>query len=627
VEPDDLLQVKLSNLPELPGCYLFKSDDGEIIYVGKAKSLKKRVRSYFQKGHPDPKTEQLILQIADLDLLVTNSEIDALILESNLVKEHKPKYNINLKDDKQFPYIKVTTTELYPRLYVVRRIQDDGARYFGPYTSAGAMRQTLAIIRRIFPIRSCSLELPSKRKHQVCLDYYIGRCPGCCEVGKTTPEAYRAMIDEVIMFLSGRSKEITRLLQGKMERYSEELRFEDAAKVRDQLKAIESVMRRQRMVSRDLMDRDIIAVAIEGGDASIGLLQVRQGLLLGQEQFNVATAGEDTAEIIRNFLPRYYKTATFYPDEILIPVEIDDTDLIETFLKSKSGRRILIKMPQKGDKAELIEMALSNARHHLDLYLAQKSAARKRAHHTVYSLARDLYLKTLPRTIAAFDISNLGKDLAVGSVVFFSDGQPRKSEYRRMRIRTVQGQDDFSMMQEIVARYLNHLAENQKDYPDLLLIDGGKGQLNAACVALRELNIENMQLASLAKRFEEVYLPGRSEPLSIPRTSSSSRLLQRIRDEAHRFAVSYHRNLRSKRLEESEIDKVHGVGKKRKLDLLAAFGSLDRIRHASLDELKATPNLPSHVAVAVHEYFHKSPDLQKPIDDNDELLDERMINE
>lgn len=628
------LELKLANLPELPGCYLYKNDEGRIIYIGKAKSLRKRVRSYFQKTHSDPKTEQLVTQIVDVDILVTNSEIDALILESNLIKEHKPHYNIDLKDDKRFPYIKITTGELYPRLFVVRRMADDKSKYFGPYTNAGAMRKTLALIRRLFPIRSCSLDLPSTRKHRVCLDYYIGRCPGCCEEGKTTPEAYRAMIEEVILFLSGKSKEISNRLRERMERYSDEMKYEEAARIRDQLRAIESVIQKQRVVSYDQVDRDIVAVAPEGGDACVALLQVREGILLGQEHYIVATAGEDVSEVVRNFLPRYYKTATVYPSEIVIPVEIGDKDLIEAFLKDKAGRKVSLFVPQRGEKVELIEMAMANAKHNLDLYLAQKSATKTRAHHTVYALARDLYLKNLPRTIAAFDISNLGKDLAVGSVVYFFDGQPKKSEYRRMRIKSVAGQNDFSMMKEIVGRYLIHLAENQKDYPDLLLIDGGKGQLGAALEAVREQEIEDLQMASLAKKFEEIYLPGRSEPLSVPKTSSSSRLLQRIRDEAHRFAVTYHRNLRSKRLEESELDKIPGVGKQRKLDLLAAFGSVEGVRKATLETLTATPNIPPHVAKAIFEHFNQNGNTEPTeqnghfdIDDTETQTDEQVFDE
>ncbi len=597
------LDLKLNNLPEKPGCYLFKDKDNRIIYIGKAGSLKKRVRSYFQKTHQDPKTEKLISRIADLDVLVTSSEKEALILESNLIKEHKPRYNIDLKDDKRYPYIKITTDEMYPRMLVIRRIQNDKARYFGPYTRVASMRKTLKLIRRIFPIRSCSLELPSKRKYRVCLDYSIGRCPGCCEEGKTTVESYNAMIGEVILFLSGRSKEIASRLGERMEKLSDHLEYEEAAKVRDQIKAIESVIQKQRVVSHDLIDRDIIAVSSEGGDACVVLLEVREGVLLGQKRYIVATAGFDTAEITRNFLPRYYKTVTVFPEEILIPAKFEDMELIQDFLIDEAAHKLKLIVPRRGEKTALLKMALDNAKHNLDLYLAEKSVTRKRAPHSIYSLARDLYLEKLPRSVAACDISNLGKEHAVGSIVYFSDGRPRKAEYRRMRIKSIKGQDDFSMMKEIVGRYFVHLAENQKEYPDLLLIDGGKGQLNAALDALRELNLADQPTVSLAKRFEEVYLPGRSEPLSIPKTSSSIRLLQRIRDEAHRFAVTYHRKLRSRKLEESELDSIPGVGKKRKMDLLAAFGSLEAIKKASLDDLLAAPYLPRNVARTIREHF------------------------
>ncbi len=599
------LNVRLNNLPDRPGCYLFKDKDNRIIYIGKAGSLKKRVRSYFQKTHHDSKTEKLVSRIADLDLLVTSSEKEALILESNLIKEHKPRYNIDLKDDKRYPYIKITTDEMYPRMLVVRRIQNDKARYFGPYTKVASMRKTLKLIRRIFTIRSCSLELPSKRRYRVCLDYSIGRCPGCCEEGKTTVESYNAMIGEVILFLSGRSKKIASRLRERMAELSDQLEYEEAASVRDQIKAIESVIQKQRVVSHDLADRDIIAVSAEGGDACVALLEVREGVLLGQKRYIVATAGFDTAEITRNFLPRYYKTATISPEEILIPEEFEDMELMQDFLIEGARHKLKLIVPRRGEKMALLKMALDNARHNLDLYLAEKSIARTRAPHPIYSLSRDLYLKRLPRSIVACDISNLGREQAVGSIVYFSDGRPRKSEYRRMKIKTIEGQDDFSMMKEIVGRYFVHLAENQKDYPDLLLIDGGKGQLNAALDALKELNLPDQQTVSLAKRFEEVYLRGRREPLSIPKTSSSIRLLQRIRDEAHRFAVTYHRKLRSRKLEESELDSIPGVGKKRKMDLLAAFGSLEAIKKASLDDLLATPYLPQNVAKTIWKHFNE----------------------
>ncbi len=565
------LQLKLDNLPDKPGCYLFKNRDNKIIYIGKAASLKKRVKSYFQKSARDPKTEKLISKIYDFEFFITSSEKEALLLESNLIKEHKPQYNIDLKDDKRYPFIKVTVSEPFPRLLVVRRVQNDKAKYFGPYTNVTAMRKTLKLIRKLFPIRSCSLELPSKRKYRVCLDYFIGRCPGCCEEEKSSPEIYQSMIDEVLLFLSGRSKEIANRLRIRMEKLSEEMRYEDAAKIRDQLQSIESVIQKQRVVSPDLIDKDAIAVEIEGGDACIALYQVREGVLIGQKHFIVATAGFQESEIVRNFIPRYYKTETIFPEEVLIRQAFEDLNLMQDFLVEKSSRKIKIAVPQKGGKADFMKMAGLNAKHNLNLYLAQKSASKKRAPHAVYSLSRDLYLGNLPRTIAACDISNLGKDHAVGSVVFFSDGMPKKNGYRRMRIKTIKGQDDFSMMKEIVGRYFVHLAENGKDNPDLLLIDGGKGQLNSALEALKDLNLPDQQVVSLAKRYEEVYLPGRSQPISLPKVSSSIKLLQKIRDEAHRFAVTYHRKLRSKKMTESELDVIPGVGKKRKIDLLASF--------------------------------------------------------
>jgi excinuclease ABC subunit C len=605
VNKDDDFKVKLDNLPDKPGCYIFKNRDDRIIYIGKAASLKKRVKSYFQKGPKDPKTEKMISAVNDLEFFITSSEKEALLLESNLVKEHKPRYNIDLKDDKRYPFIKITTYETYPRLLVVRRIQNDKARYFGPYTNVTAMRRTLKLIRRLFPIRSCSLEIPSKRKYRVCLDYFIGRCPGCCEEGKTTPESYRAMIDEVILFLSGRSREIASRLRARMENLSEDMRYEEAAQVRDQLQAIESVIQKQRVVSPDMADRDAISVAGEGNDACVALYQVRDGVLIGQKHFIVNTAGFGVPDIVRNFIPRYYKTETVFPREILAPMIFEDVELMEDFLLEKASHKIDIVVPQRGGKAELLRMALSNARHNLNSHLAQKSAAKKKAPHSVYSLSRDFYLRKLPRTIAACDISNLGQDYAVGSAVYFLDGAPRKSEYRHLRVKTVGEQDDFSMMKEIVGRYFTHLAENGKENPDLLLIDGGKGQLNAALEALNDLNIADQQVVSLAKKFEEVYLPGRSQPISLPKTSSSIKLLRKIRDEAHRFAVSYHRKLRSKRLSRSELDDIPGVGEKRKMSLLAAFGSVERIKKSTLEDIRATPYIPENVARSIWEKFNR----------------------
>jgi len=597
-------ETKLKNLPDSPGVYLFKNTEGTVIYVGKAKALKNRVRSYFNKSIDHPRTIKLVESIADVETLATNNELEALILESNLVKEYLPKYNVNLKDDKRYPYLKITK-ETYPRLLVVRRISDDKAKYFGPYTNVRAMRYTLKLIRRIFPVRSCNLVILSTRKYRVCLDYFIGRCLGCCEPGKTTPEEYAEIIDSVTLFLSGRSDEVRQRLALKMEQLSEKMEYEKAVVIRDQLAALQSVIQKQRVVSSELLDRDIIALARSGEDCCAVVMQIRHGVLIGRQHFYL-TAGEDISlsQIQESFLLRYYKTSAVLPDEIYLPEEPEEAELIREWFVSQKGDAPRLIHPQKGERQRLVELAEKNAKLLLGELLAQKSETKKRPPAVLVGLQRDLYLKTIPRTIAACDISNLGPTDAVGSVVFFAEGKPLKKRYRRFKIKSVEGQDDFSMMSEVVSRYFNHVAESGDDYPDLLLVDGGKGQLGAALDALKELGIDNQQCASLAKRFEEVYLPGRSEPIGIPRTSSALKLLQHIRDEAHRFAIGYHRTLRSQKIEDSELDKIPGIGNKRKFALLAAFGSVESIRQARLQDLLAAEGIPKTVASKIYGYFH-----------------------
>lgn len=596
--------TKLKNLPDSPGVYLFKNAEGSVIYIGKAKTLKNRVKSYFTKIIDHPKTQKLVETIADVETLATDSELEALILESNLIKEHQPRYNVNLKDDKRYPYIKITR-ETFPRVLVVRQIKDDGARYFGPYTNVGAMRRTLKLIRKIFPVRSCNLALPSKRKYRVCLDYFIGRCPGVCEPEKSSPEEYSEIIEGVILFLSGRSDEIIERLSARMMKLSDGMEFEKAAVVRDQIDAIKAVVERQRVVSDDLIDRDIIVMARALTDICVVILQIRRGVLIGRQHFYI-TSPEDipNGKIISSFLLRYYKTQSFLPAEIFISENITDPVLIRQWFQTKKDHSLKIHHPKIGEKHKLIELALKNAGLLLGELLAQKSTTRKKPPGVLLSLQRDLYLKNIPRTIAGCDISNLGGADAVGSVIFFNDAKPMKKGYRRFKIKTIEGQDDFSMMAEVVTRYFNHLAENNEDYPDLLLIDGGKGQLNSALLALRELGLASQQCASLAKRFEEVYLPGRSQPISIPRTSSALKLLQQIRDEAHRFAVSYHRKLRSKNIELSELDKIQGIGEKRKYALLGTFGSVDAIKKAKLQDLLSIKEIPKNLAVKIYDHFH-----------------------
>ena len=596
--------TKLINLPENPGVYLFKNAEGDVIYVGKAKSLKNRVKSYFVKTIDHPKTRKLVEAIADIETLVTDSELEALILESNLIKEYQPRYNVNLKDDKRYPYIKITK-EVFPRVLVVRQIKDDGGKYFGPYTNVGGMRRTLNLIRKIFPVRSCNLVLPSNRKYRVCLDYFIGRCPGCCEPDKTSPEEYAEIIEGAIMFLSGRSSEIAERLTEKMTALSDNMEFEKAAVIRDQLATIKLLIEKQRVVSDDLIDRDILVSARSLTDVCVVIIQIRKGVLIGRQHFYL-TAPEDIpiAKIITSFILRHYKAASFLPSEIFLNDELEDSELIKEWFKEKKDKAVKIHRPKIGEKHKLLELALKNAKLLLGELLAQKSTTRKKPPGVLLSLQRDLYLKTIPRTIAACDISNLGGTDAVGSVVYFSEAKPMKKNYRRFKIKTIEGQDDFSMMAEVVSRYFNHLAENNEDYPDLLLIDGGKGQLNASLGALKELGISSQQCISLAKRFEEVYLPGRGEPISIPRTSSALKLLQQIRDEAHRFAITYHRTLRSKKIDTSELDQIKGIGEKRKYELLGTFGSVEAIKQAKLQDLLGSKIIPKTLAVKIYEHFH-----------------------
>ncbi len=600
------LRTKLNNLPDSTGVYIFKNAEGKVIYVGKAKNLKNRVKSYFSQAHEHPRTARLVQSIADLEILSTDNELEALILESNLIKEYQPRYNVNLKDDKRFPYIKITN-EVYPRVLVVRRVTDDKARYYGPYTNVKSMRNTLKMIRKIFPVRSCNLVIPSSKKYRVCLDFHIGRCPGCCEPGLTSPEEYAEIISGVVLFLSGKTEEVAKLLKSKMAALSESLEYEKAAQVRDQLKAIDSIIQRQKVDQADFSSRDIIAMDRSGEDICIVVLQIRQGVMIGRQHFYLSAAAETRVEeIIQSFLLRYYAASAYFPDQIYIPEFPDDCELMHAWFAKKAENPPRILKPQKGPKHRLMELAEKNARLLLGELIAQKSASRKRPNAALLSLQRDLYLKNVPYAIAACDISNLGGSDAVGSVVFFSDGKPLKKRYRRFKINTVEGQDDFSMMGEVVTRYFNKLAENEEDYPDLFLIDGGKGQLNAAMSALRELGLDSQPCAAIAKRFEEVYLPGKGTPIGIPRTSSALKLLQMIRDEAHRFALNYHRNLRGRKIKSSELDAISGIGEKRKIALLTTFGSLEKIKAARLQDLLASRVVPRSIAAKIYNHFHET---------------------
>lgn len=599
------LNAKLKSLPGKPGVYMMKDSRGRIIYVGKAKSLKNRVRSYFQDARtPDPKQKALLKKISDFDLLIADSEMEALILESNLIKEYKPRYNVNLKDDKRYPYLKVTVDEDFPRVLVVRRVKKDKSKYFGPYTNVRGMRQTIRLLRRIFPIRSCNFALPSKKKYKLCLDYHIKRCQGPCE-GLVKKDEYQEMIKDVCLFLSGKNSILIKELKRKMENAAEIERYEEAARIRDQITSLESVMQRQKVVGTDSTDRDIIALVQEGKDISVAALQIREGIMIGRQNFHlVASAKTTQGEILSNFLRRYYMHSPIIPQQIILPLDPDDSEMIQKWLKQKRGFNVEFVTPQKGKKLKLLEMAQKNARLLLDELLLQRKERKKKVPEPVLMLQKDLYLEKAPIEIAGIDISNIGGKDAVGSLVYFSDGKPKKSEYKRFKIKTVVSQDDFAMISEVVKRYFGSLIDKKKNFPDLVLIDGGKGQLSLALRALHSLGIKDQKIMALAKRIDEIFLPGKPDPLMIKKDSSSLKLLKRVRDEAHRFAISYHKLLRKKRMVTSELDKIPGVGEKRRKALLSEFGSVKRIKQATLEELLKTDNIAKRTAQEIYNYFH-----------------------
>lgn len=581
-----------------------KDASGRIIYVGKAKSLKSRVRAYFHNTSPHhPKISALISKISDFDVLATDSEMEALILEANLIKQHKPRYNVNLKDDKRYPYLKVTD-EPFPRVLVVRRVKKDRAKYFGPHTNVKAMRNTLKMLRKVFPVRSCNYALPSSRKIKLCLDYHIKRCLGPCE-GEVSPEEYHEITKDVLLFLSGKNSLLREQLKERMRGYSAREEFERAAQARDQLNALESATEKQKVVDVEQPDRDIIAFARDGKDISVVALQIREGILMGRQNFHLVGLKESAdSEVLSNFLRQYYMHSAAIPPEIILPAAIDDRQMIENWLRSRREGRVRIIVPRRGEKVRLLEMAGYNARLSLDELLLQRSEATSKVPPAVEALKKDLYLSVPPRKIAAFDISNLGPTDAVGSLVFFKDGRPRKSQYRRFRIRSVEGQDDFAMMAEVVRRHFVRLTGEKEEFPDLVLIDGGKGQLSATLQTLSSLGAEKQNVVALAKRLDEVFLPERSTPLMIRKGSGSLKLLQRIRDEAHRFAVQYHRKLRKKRTMGSELDRIPGVGPARKESLLKHFRSVAKIKEADLEELSKLQGINKRVAENIYDHFH-----------------------
>jgi excinuclease ABC subunit C len=589
--------AKLAHLPDTPGVYLWKDAEGTVLYVGKAKRLRPRVRSYFAADHGEnPKTRLLVQRIADLETIVVPEETHALILEANLIKEHRPRFNVLLRDDKSYPYIKVTVQEPFPRVFVTRRLVSDGGRYFGPYTDVAAMRRALDVVKRIFTVRSCRWDMPKEMPERACLDYHIGRCKAPC-IGLQSVEEYRAMIDEVVLFLDGRPDEVIRRVRERMEAAAEALDFERAAEMRDALTRLQRMEEPTVVLEVEGGDRDVVGYARDGDDAAVTLLRIRGGKLLARDhRYLEGVEGEADGAVLSAYLAIHYLAAPARARELFLPFDFEDRALVEEALADEGstrgaaavGTRILI--PQRGPKRELLDLAEQNARHLLEEFKLAGQEADERAADPVYDLARALGMEKIPRSLVCFDNStSQGKD-SVGSVVWFENGRPRRSEYRTMRVKSVEeeaGPDDFQAMREVVGRYFRRRQEEGKTLPDLVVVDGGKGQLGAAAEALDELGLEALPLVGLAKREEEIFVRGRSEPLRLPRRSPALRLLQQARDEAHRTAVTYNRKRRTLRTVTSELLRIPGVGPIKRRALLAAFGSLQGVREASVEQIAA----------------------------------------
>ena len=581
----DAVAAKLPHLPDGPGVYLWKGRDGATLYVGKAKRLRSRVRSYFGNDQLESvKTRHLVGLIADLDTIVVPSEAHALILEANLIKEYRPRFNIALRDDKSYPYIKVTLQEPFPRVYVTRRLEDDGARYFGPYTDVGAMRRALNVVKRIFTVRSCNYDMPAQMPERPCLDYYIKRCKAPCILAQSQHE-YRSMIDEVVLFLSGRPDEVVRRVKERMDLAAEELDFERAAELRDVLHHLEQMEEPTVVLEVEGGDRDVIGYARDGDDACVTVLRIRGGKLLSREQrFLEHVEGEEDTDVMAIFLAGSYVGMQEKARQLLLPFDFPDRELIE---QSLPDSRILI--PQRGPRRDLIALAEQNARHLLEQLKLSSLEADERAGDPVYELAREIGLQRIPRSLACFDISSTQGTDTVGSCVWFENGRPKRSEYRKFKVKTVEGSDDFASMHEVVRRYFDRRISDEKPLPDLIVIDGGKGQLSSAHGALAELGNADRPLISLAKREEEIFVWGREDPLKLSRRSPALRLLQQARDEAHRFAVTYNRKRRSMRTVTSELLKVPGIGPVKRRQLLKEFGSVQGVRDAGEEAIAKLP--------------------------------------
>ena len=576
------------DLPEKPGVYILKDAEDRIIYVGKAKSLKNRVKSYFKNDLEDPKTRSLMRQFHHLEYLITDTEKEALILESNLIKKHLPRYNIRLKDDKRYPYIQITRED-YPRLLITRRFKEDGSYYYGPFTDVRAVRSMLKRLKPLFKLRDC------KKMDGPCLNYQIELCHAPC-TGNITKDEYQKGVEKVQLFLEGRQTEVIALLKKEMDQAASKHEYEKAAVIRDQLLSLEDVMQKQKMEFNRTLDQDVVAYSSDGEVVVVVVFKVRDGKIIGKEDFMVEGAQNKLpSELLSAFIKQYYSGQKQVPQEILIPYKVEDAELIIDWLRDKRGAEVLLKVPMEGLEHRLVQMVTKNA----DITLKHQ----KQEMDALLNLKDYLKIPRIPRRIEAFDISNLSGKMAVASMVVFEDGKPQKNSYRRYKIKTP-GPDDYAMMREVLMRRYQKLVHKEEKLPDLVVLDGGRGQLNVALDVLAFLNLKTSVIA-LAKEFEQIFLPQVSIPIILPPNSSSLHLLQRVRDEAHRFAVNYHKNIRSRDLESSVLDDIPGVGPKRKANLLRHFGDLEAIKNATTDQICEVNGINRNLALEIHRILHQ----------------------
>ena len=599
-----LISEQLKKLPSKPGVYLMKHADGTILYVGKAISLRNRVRSYFgSKQGLTPKTEQLVSLIHDIDFFITNSEQEALILELNLIKQYRPYYNIRLKDDKHFPYLKIDIKNKWPYVCIVRKWQKDGARYFGPFASSWSVRQTLKTIQNIFPTRLCTKPITGDAL-QPCLDYHIKKCLGPC-IGAVSKKEYDDVIKQIILFLEGRQEDVIKELKHKMAEASASLNYELAARLRDQIQGVSNVIEAQHFAAKVKGEQDVIAFVTDRDQAYVQVFFVRNNRLIGRESFTLqGVREEEPSRIMTGFVNQYYDSATYIPSLILLQHPIDEPEFTANWLSEKRGSKVTIEVPRKGNKKELVATVAENAKHSLEQAKIKQLTGPGQLTEALAELQKELKLAKLPGRIEGYDISNIQGQDAVGSMVVFENGKSKSAHYRRFKIKTIPGANDFAMLQEVITRRFKRVqadtaADDWAVLPDLVLIDGGKGQVNGVYDVMRELGVTGISVIGLAKENEEIYLPHRSKPVLLPRTAKALQLLQRVRDEAHRFAIGYHQKVHKRSTFTSALDNVSGIGPRRKRALLRRFGSVRAIQQASVEELMAAEGITRKIAEGI----------------------------